>query len=435
MSVILDIIEKKRHGQCLSEGEIEFVVKNCADESVIETAQLSALLMAICCNGMTDEETVLLTEYMMNSGDTVDLSEFGSTTVDKHSTGGVGDKTTLIVAPVAASLDCRVAKMSGRGLGHSGGTIDKLEAIPGLRTEIPRDRFIAQVRDIGLCVAGQSGSLAPADKRIYSVRNCTATVDSIPLIASSIMSKKLAAGSHSIVLDVKLGSGAFMKTRDDAERLARTMVAMAKALGRNAVALITDMDIPLGAAVGNSLEIAEAVEVLRGGGSDDLREVCIALASNMVALERGVSAAECTEQVMAALADGSALEKLCEMVTAQGGDARCIEDISLFKSARLIREIRAPRSGYITRMDAELIGKSSVALGAGATKLGEKIDHSAGIMLSKKTGEYAEKGEVLARLHTSGEALADEGERLYLSALEFGEERPEKHPLIIGTVS
>ena len=428
-----DIIQKKRDGGELSREEISFFIGGFV-KGDIPDYQASALCMAIYFRGMTEAETVDLTFCMADSGDTVDLSRFGDLSVDKHSTGGVGDKVSLIVAPIVASLGGKVTKMSGRGLGHTGGTVDKLESIPGMRVTMSREEFLAQAEKIGLVIIGQSGNMTPADKKLYALRDVTATVDSIPLITSSIMSKKIASGSHSIVLDVKTGSGAFMKTPEDAHILAENMVRIGKSCGRNMAALITDMDRPLGRAVGNSLEIVEAVEVLRGEGSDDLRQVCIAMAAEMVMLFKGIPEDEAKAQVVGAIESGAALAKMIEWVAAQGGDARYIEDTALFKKADIITPVLAGRDGWITHMDTASIGSAAVILGAGRSKKDEPIDYSAGIIIEKKTGDKVSKGDVIAYLHTNiADAVQPAYER-YTSALTFGDTGPAKTELIHGIV-
>ena len=419
-----DLITKKKQGQVLTEAEIsELVTEYTAGR--IPDYQVSALLMAICLRGMNDEETKALTLAIAGSGNTVDLSEFGDLSVDKHSTGGVGDKTTLIVAPIAASLGCKVAKMSGRGLGHTGGTVDKLESFPGYRTELSAEEFFEQVRRIGISVVGQSGGLAPADKKLYALRDVTATVDSIPLITSSIMGKKLASGSRSIVLDVKCGSGSFMKTEEDAFILAKNMTDIGKMAGRNMTAVITDMDIPLGHAIGNSLEVIEAIEVLSGGGPRDLRSVCIALATEMTSLSLGYSEQEARAAVIRAIESGEAKKKLAEWIGAQGGDARYVEDTSLFRVADHARDVYAEADGYITHIDTESVGLSSVLLGAGRIKKDDVIDHSAGIILHKKTGDRVSRGERIATLYSCREASFGEAEALLCRAYSISETQPE----------
>ena len=386
-----DIIQKKKTGNELSEQEIKFFVDGYT-KGEIPDYQASALMMAIYFNKMTDEETAFLTTSMANSGDSIDLSQFGVFSVDKHSTGGVGDKTSLIIAPIVASLGGKVAKMSGRGLGHTGGTVDKLESIPGYKTTLEVDEFLKQVDDIGVAVIGQSGNLAPADKKLYALRDVTATVDSIPLITSSIMSKKIAAGSHSIVLDVKCGSGAFMKTPEDAEVLAKEMVKIGRLCGRKMAALITDMDTPLGYAVGNSLEVIEAVSVLKGENRGDLFEVCVSLASNMISLVFSIDIYEAKRKVLKSIESGKAFEKMKEWISSQNGDARYLEDTSLFEKAKYSTHVFSAESGYIKKMDTEEIGLISVLLGAGRTKKEDRIDFSAGSIINKKTGDFFKLG-------------------------------------------
>ena len=339
-----DIIHKKRCGLALDEAEIRFFVEGYT-RGDIPDYQASALCMAICCRGMTSEETAVLTDAIMRSGDVVDLSMFGDLSVDKHSTGGVGDKTSLIVAPVVASLGGKMAKMSGRGLGHTGGTVDKLESIAGYRTAMTREEFTETVKNVGVCVVGQSGDLAPADKKLYALRDVTATVDCVPLIASSIMGKKLAAGAKSIVLDVKAGSGAFMKTVDDARKLADEMIRVGTMCGKNVRALVTNMDIPLGHNVGNSLEVVEAVRVLRGEQKGDLYEICVALASNLVSMFKNISVEEAQLMVAKSIESGAAFAKMKEWIAAQGGDVSMIEDTSKLPRAPYSREIASPCDG------------------------------------------------------------------------------------------
>lgn len=429
---IYDIIAKKRDGYELSDEEIAFFVRELTIGN-IKDYQATALLMAIYIRGMSDREMITLTKEMAVSGDTLDLSELG-TTADKHSTGGVGDKTTLIVTPIVASLGINVAKMSGRGLGHTGGTVDKLESIEGFRASLTPDEFINQVKNVGIAVVGQTGELAPADKIIYSLRDATATVGSVPLIASSIMSKKLAAGSETIVLDVKYGSGAFMKTTDDAVSLSRKMVDIGKASGRKMAAVISDMDTPLGRNIGNALEVKEAVEVLLGGGPEDLKEVCLTLAANMISLSLGIDITEAFDKAKGALESGKAYEKFTEFISAQGGDISRIEDPDTLPKASIVYDVLAPESGYITGMQAETIGSASVILGAGREKKNDIIDYSAGIVLLKKTGDKVEKGEKIAELHANDESKIEFAEKLFLSALTFGDEAPAKQKLIYKTI-
>ena len=428
-----DVIYKKRKGGELTEEEIRsFISGYVAGE--IPDYQASALLMAICFNGMNEAETAILTDAVANSGDTVDLSRFGTLTADKHSTGGVGDKTSLIVAPLAASLGAVVTKMSGRGLGHTGGTVDKLESIPGYRTALSAEEFIAQAERVGIVVVGQSGNMTPADKKLYALRDVTATVDCIPLMVSSIMGKKLAAGSHSIVLDVKVGSGAFMKTPEDAEELAREMVKIGKRCGRNVAALLTDMDTPLGCAVGNALEIKEAVSVLRGETRGPLREICVALAANMVSLALELPIDEALSRAEASLDSGAAFAKMKEWIAAQGGDVAYIEDTSRFPQAPGVFNVVSDRAGFVTAIDALKIGLASVLLGAGRASKDEEIDHSAGVVLRKTVGDSVAAGETLCTLYTARADALRQATEDVRAAFAIADTRPEKRPLIYKTV-
>lgn len=424
-----DIIHKKRNGGELSGDEIRFFVEGYTNGSVPDY-QAAAFCMAVYFQGMTEKETSELTLAMAESGDQIDLSGIDGFTVDKHSTGGVGDKTSLIVAPIVASCGGKVAKMSGRGLGHTGGTVDKLEAIPNFRTELTPDEFIKQVNNIGLCIVGQTGELAPADKKLYALRDVTATVESIPLIASSIMSKKLAAGSKGIVLDVKTGSGAFMKTFEESENLAKEMVSIGKSAGRSVTAVITNMDIPLGNSVGNSLEVIEAIKTLKGEGESDLTDVCLTLAAQMLCMVTGEDEKACYAMAKGAIDDGSALSKLCEMISAQGGNAGVVDDFSLFKQPKHTVEISSEREGYIEHTDAEKIGLASVILGAGREKKGDPIDSSAGIVLKKKTGDRVEKGDTLAIFYTDDESKIEEAKREFFEAFTFDNKKPPAQKLI-----
>ncbi len=428
-----DIIKNKRDNKELTKEEIEFFVKGYTDGSIPDY-QVSALAMAIFFNGMTEKETAILTLAMAESGDTVDLSLFGDKTVDKHSTGGVGDKTTLIVAPIVASLGCIIAKMSGRGLGHTGGTVDKLESIEGFNTSLTNDEFFEQVKNIGIAVVGQTGNLTPADKKLYALRDVTATVDSMPLIASSIMSKKLAAGSHTIVLDVKCGSGAFMKTPEEAKALAEEMVKIGKNNGRNMAAIITDMNTPLGNNIGNSLEVIEAIEILKGKGAEDLKYVAKALASEIVSLSKNIPVTEAENLVSDAIKSGKALEKFKEWISHQGGNVDWIENPDLFPKAEFKVDIIAEKDCYISSMDAEEIGISSVILGAGREKKDDIIDMTAGIILNKKTGDKIKKGDKIGTLYTSNEKTIKSAKEKFLAAIKFSNEKPKEIPLIYEIV-
>ena len=428
-----DLIMKKKHGEVLTEQEIQFMIDGYV-KGEIPDYQMSAMLMAIWFKGMNDLEITELTKTMAKSGDMIDLSAISGKKVDKHSTGGVGDKTTLIVAPIVAACGGKVAKMSGRGLGHTGGTVDKLEAIPGYRTVLDRKEFFDTVNKCGVSVIGQSGNLAPADKKLYALRDVTATVDSIPLIASSIMSKKLAAGSDCILLDVKTGSGAFMKTLDDSIKLAQTMVAIGEGAGRRTVALITDMDTPLGFGIGNSIEVMESMDVLKGHGPADLTEVSLQLAANMLYLVGKGTPEECREMAEKVIADGSAFETFCTMVKAQGGDDAVLRDYDKFAKAPYKADVLAERYGYIVKMNAEEVGVTSVVLGAGRETKESSIDFSAGLMLHKKYGDKVKKGESLVTLYTSREDALKEAERMYREAVIIGDEQPAKEPLVYARV-
>ena len=421
----VDLIEKKKHGEALTEAEIRFLIQGFTHGTVADY-QMSAFAMAVCFQGMDDAETAVLTDAMMRSGDLVDLSVFGALSVDKHSTGGVGDKTTLILAPMVASLGGKMAKMSGRGLGHTGGTVDKLESIPGFCTTLTPDAFQKQVEQIGVAVIGQSGDLTPADKKLYALRDVTATVDSIPLIASSVMSKKLAAGAKNIVLDVKCGSGAFMKTEDNGRLLAEKMVAIGKRCGRNVAALITNMDVPLGNAIGNALEVREAMEVLQGKPGD-LREICIALSAQLLRLCHGWSEAEAREKVEEALDSGKAYDTFRAWIAAQGGD------LDRFNIHAKQVQVKASTGGFITHMDAEKIGTASSLLGAGRMKKDDTIDPSAGIVLNKKTGDHVSAGEPIAVFYTNKQDLSA-AEELFRSAITWSDTKPEPQKLIFDTI-
>lgn len=428
-----DIILKKRDGGELSPEEIAFFVKGYTDGSIPDY-QASALTMAIFYKGMTEAETVCLTQEMAQSGDQIDLSRFGDLTVDKHSTGGVGDKTTLIVAPTVASLGGKLAKMSGRGLGHTGGTVDKLESIDGYNTTLKAEEFFAQVEKVGISVIGQSGNLTPADKKLYALRDVTATVDSIPLITSSIMSKKIAAGSKNIVLDVKCGSGAFMKTLADAEILAENMVKIGKGCGRNIAAVISDMDVPLGENVGNALEVIEAIDVLKGNKKGDLYEVCTALATQMISLTLSLDPDKAKQMVVGAIEDGSAFNKMKEWVAAQGGNANMLDNVSLFKKAEIVYEIKSEQSGFVSQMDAAEIGNTACILGAGRASKDDVIDFAAGIVIKKKVGDEVKIGETLAVLYTNKKEAVEPASKRYLEAIKISKEKTQRNPLIYKIV-
>ena len=429
-----DLISKKRDGGALTKEEMTHLIEGYV-KGEIPDYQMSAFLMAVYFQGMTKEETAIMTDLVARSGDMVDLSPIEGIKVDKHSTGGVGDKTTLIVAPLAAACGVKVAKMSGRGLGHTGGTVDKLESIPGMRVSLERDEFFDIVNKTGLCVIGQSGNLTPADKKLYALRDVTATVESIPLIAVSIMGKKLAAGSDCILLDVKTGSGAFMNSVEDSLSLAQEMVSIGESAGKKTVALITNMDIPLGNNIGNSLEVIEAVETLKNQGPEDLTKVCIQLAANMLYLAGIGDMETCTSKVKEALENGTALQKFVEMVEAQGGDSSVIKDTDKFETASIVKEVLSPYDGYITFMDTKECGIASCILGAGRETKEDVIDYSAGIVLKKKTGDKISKGDVLAVLYGNKEEKMLPAEEQFLRALKVDTEKPEEAKLVYARVT
>ena len=428
-----DIIQKKRNGQALSEKEINW----CIEEYVkgeIPDYQMAALCMAIYFQGMNIEETAALTFAVRDSGERLDFSEIKGLRVDKHSTGGVGDKTSLVVTPIVASLGVKVAKMSGRGLGHTGGTIDKLEAIPGFCTDLPMQTFKDIVNDIGIAIVGQNAELAPADKLLYALRDVTATVDSLPLIVSSIMGKKLAADDDCIVLDVKTGSGSFMKTTEKSKQLAEQMVEIGRRAGKKIRALITDMDRPLGYAIGNSLEVIEAVETLQGKGPEDLTELCVTLASHILNLAEKGDLSTCEKLVREAIANGTALEKLVEMVWAQGGDATYILNTDKFEKAKFTKEVKAKESGYIVGVDTENYGVASLLLGAGRNTKEDVIDMTAGIQLCKKTGDFVNAGDVIAVLYSGKDSGFAAAEERLLSATKIEAQPPKSQPLVLEIV-
>ncbi|MCM3745818.1 pyrimidine-nucleoside phosphorylase [Paenibacillus pasadenensis] len=415
---MVDLIEKKRDGHELTTEEIRFIVEGYTNDKIPDY-QVSALAMAIFFQDMNDRERADLTMAMVESGETIDLSDINGIKVDKHSTGGVGDTTTLVLAPLVAAAGVPVAKMSGRGLGHTGGTLDKLEAIPGFHIELTREEFASRVNESLIAVIGQSGNLTPADKKLYALRDVTATVDSIPLIASSIMSKKIASGADAIVLDVKTGAGAFMKDEEDARKLAAAMVAIGNKVGRNTMAVISDMSQPLGLAIGNSLEVQEAIEALRGGGPDDLRELCLALGRQMVYLGGKADSLEEAEELLKELLDnGKALEKFKEFIRNQGGDPAVADDTSLLPQAPYRIELPAREDGFVSRMTADAIGTAAMVLGAGRATKDSVIDLSVGLMLNKKVGDAVKKGESLVTIHANTEDVADVMEKLY-AAIEI----------------
>lgn len=428
-----DIIQKKRDGNPLTEAEIKWVIEGYT-KGEIPDYQVAALCMAIYFRGMNLEETTALTFAVRDSGEKLDFSEIKGLRVDKHSTGGVGDKTSLVVTPIVASLGVKVAKMSGRGLGHTGGTIDKLEAIPGFRTDIPIDEFKKIVNEVGIAIVGQSAELAPADKLLYALRDVTATVDSLPLIVSSIMGKKLAADDDCIVLDVKTGSGSFMKTLEESKNLASWMVEIGKRAGKRMRALITDMDRPLGYAIGNSLEVIEAIETLKGNGPADLTELCIALAAHILCLAEKGSYAECEKMAKEAIENRSGLQMFADMVAAQGGNADWILHPENFPKAAYNYEVKAREDGYIIGVDTESYGVASLLLGAGRNTKEDVIDPTAGIMLCKKTGDFVKKGEVLAILYSGKQTGFAASEERLLQATKMGKTAPSQAPLILDVV-
>ncbi len=428
-----DIILKKRANLPLSDKEIRFVIDGYVNGEIPDY-QVSALLMTIVFNGMNARELGTLTLAMAQSGNMVDLSNIDGITVDKHSTGGVGDKTTLIIAPLVAACGGKVAKMSGRGLGHTGGTIDKMESIPNLKVSLEKDAFINQVNKIGLAVIGQSEGLAPADKKLYALRDVTGTVDSIPLIASSVMSKKLASGAQAILLDVKVGSGAFMKNIEDARELAKAMVEIGKENGRSVKAILTNMDRPLGHAIGNALEIREVIDTLKGHGPEDLTHECIIMAAHMLVLSHMCDYETALSRVQEALDSGAALERLRMMIDAQDGDSRVIDDESLLAIGKFTYDVTAPQDGYITHMNTEQCGIASVMLGAGRTVKDGPIDYGAGIVMHKTTGDAVSMGERIATLYASDESLFTNAAQTYLAAITTGNTAPKVVDTILDIV-
>lgn len=400
----IDIIIKKRDGYALSKEEIDFIINGYVNKQIPDY-QISALLMAIFFRGMSEEEQYNLTMTMLNSGEQIDLSKIKGVKVDKHSTGGVGDKTSLVVAPLASAFDVKMAKMSGRGLGHTGGTLDKLESIPGFRIELTSDEFFKQVNEIGLAIIGQSANITPADKLLYALRDVTGTVESVPLIASSIMSKKLASGADHIVLDVKVGKGAFMKNVEDASILAEAMVKIGKNSKRDTVATLTDMSQPLGECVGNSLEVIEAIETLKGNGPKDFTDLCVALTAEILMIAKVANDETSAKQmVLEAIKDGRGLEQLRKMIIYQGGNPNVIDDYSLFDVSDQIIELKylEEQQGYVEEIDALKIGEAAMLLGAGRLTKEDKIDYSVGVVVKKKVGDKLEKGDVIAKIYTNG---------------------------------
>lgn len=429
-----DLIRKKRDGGELSAEEIAFLVDGFVRGEVADY-QMSAWLMAVYFRGMTDRETADLTLAMARSGRMLDLSRIPGVKVDKHSSGGVGDKTSLVLVPLVAACGVPVPKMSGRGLGHTGGTLDKLESIPGLRTEVDVDAFVEQVRRVGCAIVGQSADLVPADKKLYALRDVTATVDSVPLIASSIMSKKVAGGADAMVLDVKTGSGAFMKDLGGAEALARVMVAIGSRLGRRTVAVVTDMDQPLGHAVGNAVEVREAVATLRGEGPGDLTELCLTLGGEMLRLGgRAQDAAEGRRLLVERVRDGGGLRKFQEMVEAQGGDPSVADDLDRLPTAPVTVEVRAPEDGYVQAIDAEAVGRVAMVLGAGRVRKDDSIDPAVGVTVLVKKGARVGRGDVLGLIHARTRNTAQRAADSLLQAYRLGATPPVGRPLVHGRV-
>lgn len=430
-----DLIRMKRDGGTLSNLDIHSFVQDVVS-GTIPDYQISAFLMAVYFQGLNEQETATLTKEMANSGDTVDLSGIPGFKVDKHSTGGVGDKTTLIIGPIAAACGVKIAKMSGRGLGHTGGTVDKLESIPGFQTTLSKGDFIDLVNQTGLSVIGQSGNLCPADKKLYALRDVTATVESIPLIASSVMSKKIAAGADRILLDVKVGDGAFMKSEDKARQLAREMVRIGKNAGRETVALLTDMECPLGRSIGNALEIEEVCQVLQGAGPQDLTELCLILSAHMVLLGGQASTIdEAAQRAREVLESGAAFQKFKDMVRAQGGNVRYVEDTSLLPHGPAQHEVLAARGGYVDALKAETAGLAAAKLGAGRETKDSSIDFGAGIVLHCRYGDLVKPGDVLATMYTSHHQALPEAEMLLLSAYHFSDTPPKHRPLVLEQIS
>ncbi len=425
-----DLIMKKRNGGSLSDKEIKYMI-NSYTMGEIPDYQMSAMMMAIFFNGMSEEETLALTMAMAESGDTLDLSAISGVKVDKHSTGGVGDKTSLALTPMVAACGAKVAKMSGRGLGHTGGTIDKLESFPGFSTEIEIDTFEKNVNEIGISIMGQTKDLAPADKKLYALRDVTATVDQISLIASSIMSKKLASGADAIVLDVKTGSGAFMKTLPDSVALAEEMTRIGNGAGRKTIAVISDMDQPLGRAVGNILEVQEAIATLRGEGPEDFTKLCMSLGSYMlVAAGKAENELQAEKMLQEVIDNGKALDKLAEFVKAQGGDPSYVYEPDKFEVAKIRKEVPAPQAGYIQKIVCDEVGICSLILGGGRETKESEIDLSVGLVLHKKVGDYVEAGESLATIYANDEAKCKQATERFLAAYTISTEKKEKSELI-----
>jgi pyrimidine-nucleoside phosphorylase len=430
----VDVIAKKRDGHALSREDIDAFVHG-VSAAGIPDYQASALLMAIVLRGMSDQETAWLTDAIVRSGDRVDLSNIPGTKVGKHSTGGVGDKVSIVLAPVVAACGVVLPKMSGRGLGHTGGTLDKLEAIPGFRVNLSTDEFVRMLADVGTSIVGQTASLAPADKKLYALRDVTATVPSIPLIAASVMSKKLAEGSDALVLDVKCGHGAFMKSETDARELARLMVSIGSQAGLRTEAFITDMDAPLGRAVGNALEIVECIETLKGQGPDDISALVVALASRILVVSDRYAKPDAEPAVRRALSSGKALEKMRAMVEWQGGDVGVLDDYGRLPRAARRHAIPAGEDGYVAALQADLVGRASMALGAGRQRVDDRIDHGAGVLIAKKPGERVRAGEPILELLYNDDRRLGEASALAHAAIRLAAEAPLLRPLVLATVA
>ncbi|MFN3479456.1 MAG: thymidine phosphorylase [Thermodesulfovibrionales bacterium] len=435
---IQDIIKKKRDGYPLTGEEIDLIIKEYTSGNIPDY-QVSALLMAIFFRGMTEEETIDLTKSMMYSGKVLNLSDIEGIKIDKHSTGGVGDKTSIILAPLMAAAGLKIPMISGRALGHTGGTLDKLESIPNFKTDLTLEEFKENIRKIGVSMIGQTPEIAPADKKLYALRDVTATVESIPLIASSIMSKKLAEGIQGLVLDVKVGSGAFMKDRDDAKRLARTMIDIGNAMGVKTVAILTDMDQPLGNTIGNSLEIKECISALRGRWQEDLKEVTLSLGARMIEIAKTISdfdfegedINDYKKELLRLIDSGAAFKRFVELIDHQYGDPEVAFKPGLLPSAKVMKQIRAEREGYIARMNAEKVGIASMLLGAGRRKIDDVIDYSAGIILNKKVGDFVTPGDQIAMFYCSDESLIKDAEEVFRSGIEIGTEKIQRKEIVL----
>lgn len=432
---ILDILHQKRSGKRLSDKEIDFFVRGYSTGQIPDY-QAAALLMAIYFQGLNKPETIALTRSMIASGETIDLSSIPGVKVDKHSTGGVGDKTTLVLAPLVAAAGVPVAKLSGRGLGFTGGTIDKLESFQGFRAELPKEELVRQVQSIGIAIAGQTAELVPADKKLYALRDVTATVDNKSLIAASIMSKKIASGTNAIMIDVKCGDGSFMKNNKDAFDLARQLVDIGESMGKRTIAVVSSMEQPLGRAVGNGLEAIEAIETLKGRGPKDLQDLCVYLGTQMLLLAGIVKKEKDARlRMLHVLHSGKGLEKLTQLIEAQGGDVRQIKDLELLPKAAIVEIITSPKDGYVTSVLAEKVGSAAMMLGAGRSKKEDRIDPSAGIVLHKKAGDKVRKSEGLAILHTNNMTQLKDATDMLLSAYKFSPKKPKPQNLVIGKVS